>query len=254
MSLEDDVKLSNADFDRVMIKIKKLLNLAADKSNEHESATAARQAASLMMKHNIAMADVIAQDIKSHDDNISDEPLHEWSYRNKFPLWISTLAIDISDVFQCKIKMKWNKDKRAYQLQIMGYVSDIQITKYLFMFLTTEFEKLAEAAWQEQPRWVKFEYPQANKWKREYKLGLTTRIRAKLDELYAESKEVVTSDGSSLVVIKEHAITAKYGVVNYNTVKSNVTDAYVKGIRDSDKINLKKVVEDTQESPELIGE
>lgn len=238
-----------SEINKVLEKIQKLLNLASDKSNEHESAVAASMAAKMMAKYNIDMADVIAADLTSNKDNLVDEALVNSSYAKNPPLWLSTLAINITKVFDCRIRMIWNKELRRYKIHIFGYKPDVQVSRYVFVFIFNRILEISEEyenSMKKQNRFFNITL------KKDYMLGLAIGIYSKLSDLY-KKEEVITSSGTSLVVLKTTSIVEKYGEFNYIKKEGANSSHFNSGYRDSSKIELLKSIVSPENDLSLIG-
>lgn len=237
----------SVNFAAICDKIQKLLALAADKANEHESAVAANQALKLMQKYNVDMADIIAEQIRNDDAALVATPFCHWYYKTSFPQWMASLAVMVAKTFDCEVRVEWapSDDFKEKCLQIMGYKSDVEIAQYVFMFLAMKVQYMADDLWK-----VMTPADKAGKtavgFKRDYQYGLVIGVRNKLEELYKPSKAKV-SDGTSLMVIKSEAIAAKFGESRYTTNNRQLNAAELRGINDSKSIILRKGVEGTEE-------
>lgn len=231
---------------KVIDRVKKLLALASDKANEHESALAAIMAAKMMEEYNLAMADVIEADLKKNKDNLVDEPISEVVYNDRFPSWFQQLSCCISRVFDCHVKFDYFYEEGNYQgkrrIKIFGYKPDVEVSKYVFSFVLGQIERLTEEAWAKISDFEK-RYISALSWKKSYREGLVSRLSLEIKTLY-KKEDIKTSSGTSLVVVKEINIIEKYGNFSYKTGNHSVGNynAYQQGQKDASKINLRKVM------------
>lgn len=242
------------DFNDVLARVKKLLNMASDVSSPEEAAIAANRASKLMRQYDLTMADVIANDIAESHKDILSEPISNAEYvYSHYPLWMQWLSCGLSTRFNCHSKFQFSSNNsKKVKMNVFGYSSDVAILKYLFSYLTYQLNKLAD----EYCSQFKNELPHQTitKNRKEYLCGAVSAVLFKVDELYSKDDEILptTSSGMSLMIIKKQAIEEKYGVFNYNEsdfdtpiVRQGYTDA-------SEKIHINKVIDSEDESIELL--
>lgn len=233
------------DIKKIITRIRKLLAMAGDQSSQNEAAIAASRAAKLMADYNLAMADVIAEDLRN-DGNVVNETMTDMTYARAYPTWVNSLSVKVARLFDCEVRLTnkyWEKDNVNHvQLSVFGYKSDVEVAKYVFIFLLTTAQRMAQQAWDEKSELYKSKVSGHVSWKRQYCLGIVDGISERLDELY-KKPEVLASTGTSLVVMKKEVIEKKFGVFEYTQTHTETDHGYGDGVRDSDKIALSKGME-----------
>lgn len=227
------------DLNKIVERIRALLRMSADVSSEHEAGIAAERATRLMKKHNLEMADVIAEDIRNHDSSITDEDLSDLSYKRGFPSWVSRLAVLISRTFDCEVKFRRTTDNRLV-LRIHGYKSDIEVARYVFMFLVERIQHFAWERWEREYLTHEANGHSGTTWKREYMSGMVDGLVNRIKEVFGKTEQ--TSSSTALVVLKSDMIKSKYGVFKYVSSEFDPSDAYFTGHQDSSKVKLNKGV------------
>lgn len=120
--------------EKILNKIKNLLDLANNNPNENEAMAAALKAQELMAKYNIELSEL--------DSDNSEKELYEAVYRDtskhEMKTWKIGLAAIIADNFCCKTYTIGKKDVVFY-----GYKKDAQIALEVFKFLYALGNKFA---------------------------------------------------------------------------------------------------------------
>lgn len=120
--------------EKILNKIKNLLDLANNNPNEHEAMAAALKAQELMAKYNIELSEL-------DSDNSEKElfkAVYEDTSKHEMKTWKIGLAAIIADNFCCKMYTLGKKDVVFY-----GYKKDAQIALEVFKFLYTLGNKFA---------------------------------------------------------------------------------------------------------------
>lgn len=237
-------------------RIRKLLAIANDdRGNRHECASAAAMAAKLMAKYNIEMADVIVEELNK-DGSIVDEFISESNYDKKVPNWYNILATCIGQTLDCVCRMKSTinlKGQYKISVQVLGYKQDVEVAKWLFAYINSQFDKLTNEKWAVQSALISTQKQrdpnpaERKKYKDTYRYGLALGICSKIRETYTkESKEEAkTSSGTSLVLVKQQKIEEVFNYkAEYVQIKSRTnSSAFHEGVVDSHKVNINKVIE-----------
>lgn len=238
------------DNSKIIERVRRLLAMAADVSSEHEAAIAARRATKLMREYNLSMAEVIAEDIRKNDSAIGDEDLSNVTYKTRIPQWLQSLAVTIADLFSCKIMIRRDTEGQRY-IRIYGYKTDIEVAKYVFMYLMERVNHFAFLRWEENYIKLMKEGFSGTSWKREYMLGMVVGLKPRLADLYASND---ASSSNALIVLKSEKIAAKYGIIEYGHAEVTDNGAYSHGYLDSDKVALNKGLDQNEEEREIITE
>lgn len=120
--------------EKILNKIKNLLDLANNNPNEHEAIAAALKAQELMAKYNIELDDL---DSKPETREIVKEIYHQ-SGKHEMRKWKIGLASIIAKNFRCETYFLGGKDVVFY-----GYKEDAKIALQVFTFLYEIGNKLA---------------------------------------------------------------------------------------------------------------
>ncbi len=167
--------------DKIMLKVKKLMNLASS-GNRHEAEAAAAKAGEFILKYNI---NLIQQDKKRHFQSIIiTEPVLKRpqaqlltagilkSFYFVRPIWLSIYIPE--------------KYKMGHALEISGTLTNIRIADYVFHYVL----KYAERCWQE----YKLENPGCRS-KSGYMTGIVHGFREKLKN--RQSSEIMNQSWTS---------------------------------------------------------
>jgi hypothetical protein len=155
-----------ADRTPILDRVRKLLNLSRDSSNEHEAALAAQRAAVLMERHEIHEAELRALDEAAHVR--TPEPIDKaiaTPNAGKRTAWHCALAHGVSKKLHCHYYTS------AGAIIFFGRLSTIQGASYLLQYLIREVERLTKHA---AP-------PRAGRaWHNAFKLGCAHRVATRL--------------------------------------------------------------------------
>jgi hypothetical protein len=131
------------DRESILKKVRKLLNLADDKANINESASAAQMAQQLIEKHRIAMAELDVGEegedpVDSFDLIDEDGP--------KVRVWKVDLANAIGNVNGCAtVYRRGSKRSRTKAtIDLVGTKDNVNTVRYLFFYLSTTIERLCK--------------------------------------------------------------------------------------------------------------
>lgn len=253
--------------EKILDRIRKLLNVANDeRGNANECANAAAMAAKIMAKHNLEMVDVIAADLKN-DDAFSDEFISDSSYDKKLPGWYNVLGTCVGQTLDCVCRQQWQIGPKGRKVgfQLLGYKEDVEVGRWLFNYILIQINKLASEAWNTRAVEIKLAKrrdPWASErrtFKDRYRYGVVLGITKRIRELYAREQEakseIRTSNGTSLVAIKQKRIEEVFNYTpEYQDIK-NTSDHHAinMGYKDSSRIALNKVITEEEEA-EKIGQ
>lgn len=235
----------NNDKDRIIEKIKKLLEVTeARGATPTEAATAARHAESMLRKYNLEMADVIAKSLQEDRDAVTSDwarasvnPLGKRP-QAKFPHWASVLAVPVSEMFDCHAAID-RMDVVGVVVRFFGYRTDVAVCKWTYHYLVDQVVKLSKEIKDED---IPFGVT-PKKYREDYRMGVTTTLCEKLREIVASKKQqdAANTTSTALVVAKRSAVEAKFGKFNYQNSKQQRErdpSAFHRGRRDGHKINV----------------
>jgi hypothetical protein len=175
--------------EKILSKIQKLLCLAADNPDGHESKLAAERAAEMMAKYDIGIED-IKKDGSMADGGIVEENVTANSKQHQ--AWESELAGVLCDCFDCKRLISYadGGEVRVF----VGAKSDVKILVWFYKYLRLRIAKTAEMEFRLQ------------KDQKMFGIGAVRALRPRLEALYKKKTEVVLSASRALVVNKQLAV------------------------------------------------
>ena len=247
------------EFEKVKDRIRKLLNMANDTSSPNEAAIAAERARKLMAKHQLDNADIVMEELDDPDQLIYCETGK--SYR-KMPGWMQSLAVSVARASDCQVKLAFSSETTAkgrakYQLRFEGYKPDVELSEWLFNYLCKQIDQQADAEKKLNQRFPADSYRESpQRYMSSFRDGMSSGIRKKLAEFYADNDESVSDTARSLVIAKDNAIAEKFGRALYK--KSNRFNAdrsgYGAGKTASKNVNVSKGIGSSRAStgPKLL--
>jgi len=127
----------------IIEKIKKLRTLSQNNSNVEEAATAARLADQLIVKHRIEEAQL------EIDSNVASSATKDEQYiytTGRIIPWKQSLAVSLADHYGCAIynNTSYPEGRQVSNLCLIGRKSDMEITRYMFAWLSLEIDRLCK--------------------------------------------------------------------------------------------------------------
>lgn len=187
--------------EKIIDRIKKLLNLSKS-DNEEEAALAAARATELMLKHEIEEAQL------GEVEEVEDVEEQEADRTGQRVPWKSTLqnGLALSQGCQMYTSTKWDSDKRkkfvAYM--IVGQPSKVATIRYMYQYLSNEIDRLADRAYRVEHRECrasKVDPPSARAWKNAFRLGAASMIYSRLTEQRKKTHAKAKADGQSTALV-----------------------------------------------------
>lgn len=208
---------------KVIDTIAKLMALAMnDGATDAEKANAMQKAQHIMVKHNIAQAEVMSKEKVEHNGasrtNVNMFDSDEWE---------KLLGWSIARVFDCKA-VGFNN-----QMLFFGMKDDLDLAIYFYNRLLRYISSMGRQA-----------YSKGYKNKiRSYCRGCQTRVSERLTELYKKVTEELPVECLALVVVKEKVIDNKIlndigGTRNARVGRRPDMEAFKRGMEDGDSIPL----------------
>jgi len=191
-----DERREDVNMDKIIDRIRKLLELAKHNDNVAEAASAASAAQRLMSEHQIeqAMLEGAAEEPIEHD------VLHDDGGR-QMAWWRWVLASALCRANGCK-----GYSRGGGCLGIIGRPADAQTVRYLYAYLSGEIERLCDEAARERGA-------PGRTWRNSFRLGAATEIANRLTAMRAQvraehvSHLVATrSQSTALARIDAHAL------------------------------------------------
>jgi hypothetical protein len=245
--------MSNENMDAILRRIEKMLAMANDgRGNPEEAATAAAMAEKLMRKYQIDQADIIAASLKKGDDL---EFAHVFANMKrgdmkrpelaKNPVWGQHLAVAIARLNDCQVRQSRalrpnSKSTLDACLTFYGFKGDVQVCVFMFDYIVGQLIAATKAFNESQDKglWGK-------SGSEAFRRGFTSTVTARIYAMRAEKEreQLELSKSTALVVVKQQAITDKFGDFGYReTKRANVkdVDAYSRGREQGRAVDLNR--------------
>ena len=137
---EPVVELSDEKREKMIEKIRKMMNLAKKNTSMEEGLSAALHAQKLMMKYNIHEEDVELEEIRDEITSVFSQQKHN----SHLLAWRKNLGAIVARNFRCKCYM------RGQDVVFRGYKADAEIALEVYTNLYTIGDKLGGQAYAEQ--------------------------------------------------------------------------------------------------------
>ena len=197
---------------KIIEKIKNLLDLSRNNTNENEAMAAALKAQELMAKYHIDVHDV-------EDEELTDEIIESEIFVGSGDKWKFKLATIIGKNFCCKVFFRGRE-----RIVFYGYEKDAEIATQVFQFLFETGNKLADRCY--------YEYYKAHKptrgVKNTYLVGYCDGIKTVLDRQCSALMIVIPKE----VTESFEEMTKDFGTMKTNLSISHDRSAYNKGRED----------------------
>lgn len=228
------------DNESVINKIKGLLSKTVDNGCTVEEAAASFAVAQKFLeKFRLTLADVESYEVDEPIENFGDMS-GEWTER--LSDWKSSLANALAINNFCRVYL-WTsyvgRKQSRKSVKIIGRKSDVEITNYLFVFMSNEIERLCKI---EQKRTGGY----GKTWSNSFKLGAVAAISAKLATAKKEARLGAASNSIIKLDTRQKLVDDALARMDLKTgalQKRNLTeDAYFTGYRAGNNIDAKKAV------------
>ena len=205
----------------ILDRISKLLTLARDPNNEHESDNARKMASKLMAKYRIAESEIDLSSKSSSDIFEDEEGWEGLCDEGGKRQWVSSLGGAIARTFDCSM---WINSQKG-TLHFIGTSSDLETVLYFMDSVYGHIEREARKMMPRPDLWKKRNvFGQAAEMEVSYRLA---DMKRQMDQ---ETKSSEYVGGYDLMIIKNDLVqtTAKeifkergFGFAKNNFVKSN---------------------------------
>lgn len=214
--------------DKILGRIKKLLAMANDVGSPEEAVIAARRARSMMDKYDIQKHEVEQFSDKSKFGKVKFGK--EYKY---MPVWINILSVAVAEWNDCigRLDCEWKSNGNRKYIQFLGLEADAITARVMMEYLQDTVIRLAKAQG----------YGSNARMLTSFKLGASRELCSRIHKIIKErQKEIKTSTGTDLVVIKKQLVEKEFGATNYSKANVKIGDggAYCQGIEAGSKINL----------------
>lgn len=235
--------------DSIIQKIKGLMALAEDKSNENEAQSALLMAQRLMVKYNVDQS-VVDESKDKKDENVVEEHANEFK---KLHWYERKLACIISDNFRVKNYLTSRRYKK--RIEFYGLEKDVKIAKemYELMIAVINFyaKKFIEEFYEKNYHLFR-EHKQTISIKSAYISGFLEGLETKLEEQRFSLQEEY-----GLVVLMPVIVNEKYNEMvekefsdegsSFKMPKIEDFVAYLKGYEDGEKIDYTRATIDGED-------
>lgn len=205
-------------------RVQKLLAIAQDdRANPNEAAAAASQAEKIMRKYQIDNEEAITREVKAGQNLIVGQVVatakDNGTPVDKVPPWAQWLGVAIAGLNDCGARNGRKATDKGYEacINFYGYEADVQVCVWMFEYLVATTNRLCKEARSD------YRYLEGGRsWMHSYRSGVSQGILSSVNRLAAEKKaeQQAAVTQRALVVVKEHAITEKFGTFTYGTGKS----------------------------------
>lgn len=186
---------------KIIERARKLMAMAADSSSPNEAAIAARRARALIDKYQLSIGDL--------EERTEFGMAKGSRARRATPRWEQHLAIKVANLNDCIVKYDG-----AGALTFAGFDEDATVAAFMFGYITDACKRQCDSYIKTQNR---FGNRNAFKW------GFARAIGEKIDEMLKERQaQVMTSTGTSLMVVKKELVEKEFGGANYGQQRANV--------------------------------
>lgn len=247
------------DKDAVMRRVQKLLAIAQDdRANPHEAASAAAMAEKIMRKYQLDHAEVIMTKIKAGEDMETVEVVCSAKTNGTrvkvVPPWAQELAIQIAKLTDtgCRIGVQRTGQCHAC-VRFYGYSSDVKLAAWMLDYLVATVNRLCNE-FKDTPAYAIGGRGEVNSYRLGVAIGIGKQLRAQLAEKQADQQG--RAAGTALMVVKQQAITEKYGITfEYGTKKTGVArgNSFAEGVRDGRRVDINRRAVENKQSTALPG-
>lgn len=127
----------------VLKKVSALRNLAAKAGTIHEAEAAAAQADALIQKHRLSEADVESASAEQPKEKPAEgDALVRTD--TQIPRWRRSLAHVIASHYGCFMWTSGSRGTAHWAIRIVGRPSDVEVVRYMFAWISTEIDRLAQ--------------------------------------------------------------------------------------------------------------
>jgi len=255
------------DLEGVMRRVQKLLAMAQDgRGDINEATSAAAMAEKIMRKYQLDHQDILVNSLKAGDNLCTSdhkaythtEGVSEDHKAKTIPVWCRWIGAQVAALMDVGCRMT-EVPKYGMRIRFYGMKQDVMVAGWMFDYLLTQVRQLTK-------QFAKAHTAKATKdgavasYRRGCALGITSVLEEKVQEKLAEQEaaKAASPTGTSLMVVKQNAITVKYGKFDYPKKKSTPhrnAEAYAAGQEDGRNvdINVRGVNAPTGTKPILIG-
>jgi len=184
--------------DDVLTKIRDLLALADGNANEHEAAAAMAAATTLMARHNIERAEVLAHEPAPDEEvEVVTETLDN-DFSSRMPRWRSLLATGIAAANGCSAFTNVGLG-RVLTLEIIGTRLAVGASRYLYLYAARQIDRFTADALEAAGK-------PGKTWATNFRIACASRVVVRYTEAVENSRVAAQSTASSSALV--HVSTA----------------------------------------------
>lgn len=241
----------NHEREKIIERVRKLLNMAKDAASPNEAAIAASRARKLMDQYQIASAEMM--DAFCNTENFATKPGGLDPYKN-IPKWIDWLSVAVAEFNDCIVKMGWvridTEDKKTFDFS--GYESDVIVAGAMHRYLVDAIKRLSDRYFKTVQKTGRVVLV--------YRCEASSTLCDRLRELKEDREQNACKDakGTSLVIRKFDNVIDHFGEPKYKEAEDGVQEltqeeleAMLQAQRDANSINLCPQVESQTTSAQI---
>ena len=171
-------------YEKILTRIKKLLDLSHNAGSEEEAASAADRAQAMMAEYEIGEAELalVSGGARSKEKIIDAKLEPERPRRGKRVTWRDALAHAVARSYGCR-SYWWGPDVYIY-----GRESAVQAVRYTTAYLQREVDSLAKAAWTQSVEAGIADAFEVRSWKNSFRVGCAAAISERLAQKVSDEK------------------------------------------------------------------
>ena len=222
-------------------RVRRLMAMAADSSSPHEAAIAAQRARKLMDQHQLTSLDLREPD--EFGSSVTGKPRQRW------PLWESTLALAVGRLNDCKVEYDGGEWDGRWQIAFRGFKEDALVCDFMLCYLKDACGRQCKA-------FLKTSHHKGGAAANSFKQGFVQAVRRKINQILEErERDIVTSDGKSLVLAKRQVVESRFGETKSKSAKLNASNygALAAGFEAGENVQITTGLASSKEPHREIG-
>lgn len=184
--------------EKLVDRIRKLLALSKS-SNVHEAELAMSKVNELLTTHQIAMSEVLMEDVKTNGVNFGSSRKVSETYRS----FVKQMAQAAGHIFDCGVVGTGVQGGYAF----VGTKEDILASEILFDYLFASWKSIVSF---DTKQWKERMYETRQYEVKQYKIGhgqgFSIAVHRRAHELVKQRKSQVAASGTSLIVLKDQLV------------------------------------------------
>ena len=210
--------------EKLITRVRNLLDMAGDASSPNEASIAARRARALIDKHQLTDLD-----LQKPEENLFGHSDITFGHKNA-PKWIGRIAVQVAYLNDCNVILTSLHGFAFYKFS--GFLTDTETAKHMLIYLQVVADRISQQQ--------KINRKQSSS----FRLGFAKGIQEQVTSILVERNKLKTSDGTSLVVCKKALVEEHFGIMNVRRSKTKTADAeaYAAGVKAGHSTSLNRQV------------